>query len=268
MAHQITRPPVPRDTTEKAAWANSERAKLKEVVRYNPVTVKQAWAVANTKHNGVESESFRFLLSNGLSATGVWLKDMPTPVDAPLTVLLNDKGKKTAGAEVRDRGPEVADRMDRNEQVLVLDLLFTGDAAPEVAWFPEMLAATGNRAIGMEAAQLIALTDWARARWRAPSVRLESTGIRSQLASLIGSALEPRLLSEVAVQGGMRSLSYLLDKPVSYPDAPDLFCLDLYKDFDLDRLILLAEPTSVREQNYVEESARPEQTSQTVNKSD
>ena len=43
----------------------------------------------------------------------------------------------------------------------------------------------------------------------------------------------------------MHSLSHLLDAPVAYRDAPDLFCLDLYKDFDLDRLEPLAEPTQV-----------------------
>jgi len=45
--------------------------------------------------------------------------------------------------------------------------------------------------------------------------------------------------------GGMRSLGFLLDKPVSYDDAPDLFCLDLYKVIDVDGLVALAEPTKV-----------------------
>ena len=218
-------------------------------------TLKQAWGVANTKHNGVESVSYRFLLNDGLSATGVWLKDIPTAGDAPLTVILNDKGLKAAVTEVRDREPEVAGRMDRGEQVLALDLLFTGDGAPEgpLFLFPEMLAATGQRSIGMEAAQLIALTNWARTRWHAPSLRLETSGIRSQMAAVVASALEPHLFAEVAVQGGMHSLNYLLDKPVSYQDAPDLFCLDLFKDFDLDSLIALAEPTRIRQQNFVEE---------------
>lgn len=261
MASQITRPPAPTSPIDKAAWVKSERAKLKEVVRYNPVTVEQAWAVTNTNHNQVESLSFRFLLSNGLSATGVWMKNLPTPTEAPLTVVLNDKGQKGAATEVWDRLPEIANRMDRGEQVLVLDLLFTGDAAPDQPshFYAELLAATGERPIGMQAAQLIALTRWAAERWHAPRVRLESTGLRSQVVSLIVSALEPRLFSEVAVQGGMRSLRYLLDKSVSYLDAPDLFCLDLYKEFDLDRLIALAEPAKVQEQNYVEDAAQSEQ---------
>jgi len=41
------------------------------------------------------------------------------------------------------------------------------------------------------------------------------------------------------------SLGYLLDKGIHYQDAPDLFCLDLYKDFDIDTLAALAEPTKV-----------------------
>jgi dienelactone hydrolase len=260
LAAAITRPAIPSDSAGKAAWAETERSKLQEVLRYQPVTVQQAWAVANTKHNAVESVSYRFLLSNGLSATGVWLKDIPTPEGAPLTIVINDKGKKGAAAEVWDRMPEIADRMDRNEQVLVLDLVFTGDAVPDgpLFLFPEMLAAAGNRSLGLEAAQLLALSNWGRDRWHAPAVRIESTGIRSQVEALVASALSPHQFSEVAVQGGMHSLKYLLDKPVSYQEFPDLFCLDLYKDFDLDRIIVMAEPTKVLEHNFVEEAAKPE----------
>jgi len=260
LAAGITRSTIPSDSGGKTAWAETERSKLQEVLRYHPVTLQQAWAVANTKHNGVESISYRFLLSNGLSATGVWLKDIPTAEGAPLTIVINDKGKKGAAAEVWDRMPEVADRMDRGEQVLVLDLLFTGDAAPDgpLFLFPEMLAAAGNRSLGLEAAQLIALSNWGRDSWHAPSVRIESTGIRSQVEALVASALAPRLFSEAAVQGGMHSLSYLLDKPVSYQEFADLFCLDLYKDFDLDRIIAMAEPTKVLEHNFVEETAKQE----------
>jgi hypothetical protein len=38
----------------------------------------------------------------------------------------------------------------------------------------------------------------------------------------------------------MRSLASLLDAPVSYESAPDLFCLDLYKEFDVNTLVALA----------------------------
>jgi hypothetical protein len=45
----------------------------------------------------------------------------------------------------------------------------------------------------------------------------------------------------------MKTLAFLLDKPVVYEDAPDLFCLDLYKNFDVDELVTLAEPTKIKQ---------------------
>ncbi|MGH9327844.1 MAG: alpha/beta hydrolase family protein [Terriglobia bacterium] len=258
MAAEIQRPTLATTAHRDANWAHSERTKLRDVVRYQPANVEHAWAVANTLQNGVESESFRILFSNGLSATGVWLRKIRTPPGAPMTIILNDEGIKAAGSEIWDRQPEVAGRMDRGEQVLVLNLLFTGDAAPDgpLFLFPEMLAAIGKRPIGMEAAQLVGITQWARNRWHAPDIRLETTGIRSQVEALITSALEPGEFSEIVSHNGMASFNYLLQKPVSYLDAPDLFCLDLYKEFDVDRLIVLAAPTKVTERDNLGSSPK------------
>jgi len=76
-------------------------------------------------------------------------------------------------------------------------------------------------------------------------VRLEVTGIRNQVAALVASALEPNLFSTLLVHEGMPSLGYLLEAPVRFEEAPELFCLDLYKEFDLDRLAAVAAPTPV-----------------------
>jgi hypothetical protein len=48
------------------------------------------------------------------------------------------------------------------------------------------------------------------------------------------------LFSTVVARNGMHSFSYLLDKPVEYKEAPDLFCLDLFKYFDLDRIAAIS----------------------------
>ena len=52
---------------------------------------------------------------------------------------------------------------------------------------------------------------------------------------------------------GIRSLGYLLDAPVKYRTAADLFRLDLYKQFDVDTLAQLAAPAKVS-QSYAEPS--------------
>jgi hypothetical protein len=254
MAGELNRPPVPASQSEKAEWATSQRAKLRDVVRFRPVTVSHAFLLANTNHNQVESVSYRWEMSNGLSATGVWLRETLTADSAPLTIVLDDGGKQAAARQSWGRVPEVAHRMERGEQALVIDLLFTGDSAPSqpTHLFAEMLAATGERPLGLEAAQLTSLTHWAQNQWSPSRIRLESTGIRSQVASLVASALEPHLFSTVAIHDGMHSLSYLMEKPVTYSEASDLYCLDLYKYFDLDRLAAVAEPTTVINDSYVE----------------
>jgi dienelactone hydrolase len=253
LAAEVTRTTIPSDPAQRQEWSASGRSRLHDVVRYRPVTVKRPWPEFDSYDNQVESLSYRFEMSNELSATGVWLKEIPTPAQAPLTLVLNDKGVHAAGEEAWDRLPEVADRIERGEQVLVLDLVFTGDSAPPgPTRYTNMINSVGERPLGLEAAQLIALAHWAKEQWKAPRVRLESTGMRSQVVSLIASALMPDLFSAVEIHGGMRSLRYLFDNPVTYADAPDLFCLDLYRDFDLDQLTALSAPTKIIERDYLE----------------
>ncbi|MBI4876993.1 MAG: hypothetical protein HY822_20330, partial [Acidobacteria bacterium] len=74
---------------------------------------------------------------------------------------------------------------------------------------------------------------------RAPSVRLVSRGIRGQVAALAAQALEPALFDTVVILDGAKSLQHLLDAPVEYQAAPELFCRDLYREFDLDLLARL-----------------------------
>jgi hypothetical protein len=153
---------------------------------------------------------------------------------------LNDKGKSAAGAE----GSE---RVNRGEQVLALDLLFIGDAWKDASGYSyaQIVHGTGDRALSLIAAQLIEVTQWLKNKAGVRDVRLECTGVRSQAAGLIAAALNPTLFSDIAVQQGASSLSYLLEKPVTYREAPELFCLDLYKYFDFDRLTVLAAPARV-----------------------
>jgi dienelactone hydrolase len=243
-AQQISRHPYPASGPARSAFATSERTKLRNLVRYQPVELEHAWALTNTKNKGVETRSYQILFANGLSATAVWAKAISSPEAASATIVLNDKGKKATASEV-------SNRLNRSEQVLAADLIFTGDAAPRQAdleEFPLMLATTGERALGIEVAQLIALARWMQHNFASKRVRVESTGIRNQIAVLIAAALVPELFSEVVIREGMRSFQHLLDAPVKFEDAPDLFCIDLYKEFDVDQLETLAEPARVTQE--------------------
>jgi dienelactone hydrolase len=242
---QIARPEVPAAPAARATWTAAEREKLAAVVRYQPVHLASVWTVANTKRMGVETKSNLFQMSDGLSATALWLKAISAPPDAPLTLVLNDQGKKEAGQEV-------ADRVNRGEQVLAVDLLFTGEAGKDLgSGYAQIFHGLGDRPLALRAAQLTEIARWFEKLGGGQKIRLEATGIRSQVTALVAAALESELFSAVVVHQGMSSLGYLLDAPVPYGDAPELFCLDLYREFDLDQLAALAAPTPVTLEHLV-----------------
>jgi hypothetical protein len=250
-ADGITRPAIPADSTAREAWAASERAKLKSVIRYKPVTVANTWRMANTKDKGLETLSYRFDFSNALSATGMWLKAIATPVNAPATVVLNDQGRKAAGRAV-------SDRVNRDEQVLALDVVFNGDTvpqSPDPTDYELLVASLGDRPLGLEVAQLIGAAKWLVQISGQARLRLEVAGMRSQVVALVAAALDPKLFSEVVITDGIQSLGFLLEAPVPFRSAPELFCLDLYKDFDLDHFIAMAAPTNVKEKDFVKAEA-------------
>jgi dienelactone hydrolase len=247
LGRQISRPPILSDPSARATWNKTQRAELKEVVRYKPVELEHLWSVATSKSKDVQSTSYLFQMSNGLSASGVWLRSILQSSDtAPVTIVLDDNGREAA-AEV------VSDRVNRGEQVLALDLMFTGSPLKDTQpyEFAQILDGLGDRPLGMEAAQLSRITGWARERARVASVRLETRGIRTQVIALVAAALDPALFSAIVVRNGMHSLGYVLELPVRFEQAPELFCLDLYKEFDIDRLEALAAPTKVSVAKYL-----------------
>ena len=251
LASGITRRPLPADSPAKSVWANEEREKLRSVVRYKPVQLSRVWTLANTKHRGVETLSYLFEMDNGLSASGVWLKGIVTPEKAPVTIVLNDQGRKAAAADI-------SDRVNRDEQVLALDLTFFGDAWKdnEPSSYAQILDGEGDRPLGMQAAQLLRIANWFRDRAGVQRVRLEARGIRTQSIGLVAAALQPDLFSEVIAHEGIPSLAFLLQKPVTFDEAPELFCLDLYKEFDLDRLAAIAAPAHVKLESLVKKDER------------
>lgn len=248
IGRQNSKPQIPAAASDRSAWASSERDKLREIVRYQPVDLKDPWPTAMSKSRDVQSVSYLFQLSNGLSASGMWLRSIVQSNDsAPVTIVLNDDGK-TAAVDA------VWQRFSRGEQVLALDLMFTGSPwkGKDTFEFAQILGGLGERPLGLQAAQLIRIARWAEQKSGTSKVRLEASGIRNQAAALVAAALEPDLFSEITVRQGMRSFRYLLDKPVTYAQAPELFCLDLFKEFDIDRLEAIAAPVSIQSRQWLE----------------
>ena len=241
LGSQIVRPAIPSDKSERASWIQAQRAQLKSVIRYKPVTVENVWRMANTKHLGLHTLSYRFDFDNDLSATGIWLAAISSQPDAPVTIVLNDKGYKASESMVTDR-------VNRGEQVLALDTILNGATMPRQsngAVWPMTLVTDGDRPLGLEVAQLLATSKWLQKTTGQRTIRLETEGIRSQMVGLIAASLEPDLFSNIVSNEVLESLGDLLNGPLIFRSTPDVFCLDLYKYFDIDRLEAMAAPTRI-----------------------
>lgn len=237
LAQQIQHQPPPADEAARQSWAKTQREKLESVVRYTPVSLARALPVDNGRSFDFRTLSYRFDFSNELSANGILFREEAAPENAPATIVLDDKGYQAAG-------DVVAQHVDRGEQVLVLDLFFNGDQLPDRGSWELLTDSIGERPLGLEAAQLVALARWFRSTTGRP-VQVETNGMRNQVIALTAAAIAPEDFSAQVNRNGITSLAYLLDKPVPFRYAPELFCLDLYKDFDIDTLAALAAPGKV-----------------------
>ncbi len=249
LALQNQRSPVPTNEGEREKWAQATREQLKSAIRYQKADVLAAFRMANARGLDFQSLSYRFDLSNGLSATGVWLKEDHAPDSAPVTIVLNDEGFKAAGQQVFNR-------LSRGNRVLALDLLFTGFTKPDVpdsSDWEVLVDSSGERSLGLEAAQLLSVVQWLRSAGSVHDIEVETKGIRSQVVALVAAGLEPGAIQTLHTEGGMESLSYLLEKPVPFRDAADLFCLDLYRDFDIDLLTSLAHSVKITQTGTLRE---------------
>ena len=242
-----------------ASPAVAERERLRTVVRYQAVKVEHANVIDSIVTKGVESYSYRFEFGNGLSATGVLFRSSEAADDAPAVIWISDEGMKTTAEDV-------ANLASSGKRVLALEPLFFGQNIPGtgdlgVSSYSQMLNGLGERTLGLEAAQLIAVAEWMNnglqhgsptpgSAFAATSARrpmaLLTSGPRSQAVALTSAALEPQLFSSVDARHSIPSLEYVLDHPLKHSEVPELMCLDLFRDFDFDVLATLAAPTKVR----------------------
>jgi cephalosporin-C deacetylase-like acetyl esterase len=248
IASGFHRSPIPLAGASRNEWSTRKRDELRAVLHYKPAPLARAWQLDTSHQAGISTLAYMFQMQDGLSLSGVLVKASDASETAHATLVLDDRGRGMTFAEV-------AGRVDRGEQVLAANLLFTDEKAitkdahgtesvespmASLAVYDMIFDTVGDRTLGIETAEVIELAKWLRARSDHHTIRVETRGIRTQTVALLASALEPELFSEIVTRQGMSSFSYLLNHPVRYEDAADLFCLDLYKEFDIDELEAMA----------------------------
>jgi dienelactone hydrolase len=164
-----------------------------------------------------------------------------TPNGARETVIvLADQGRANAAAEIRAIAAQ-------GKRVLAADPIGFGESymGRRDFLFQMQIASFGERPLGAQAGEVLALAGWARQRFgHAPSI--ETFGRRTSLIGLAAAASDENALSGAVLHGSLRSLKQLIEENVTADKAPEMFCFGLLESFDIPQIVQLAAPRAVR----------------------
>jgi hypothetical protein len=132
-------------------------------------------------------------------------------------------------------------------RVLTVDLYGFGESetAQRPALFAIAVSSVGERPLGIQCSQLMAIARWVRNKvGKAPT--LKAVGPRSSLIATIAAALEPDAIGELEIHGAYGSLKEVIKKNLTVEQAPELFCFGLLERFDMPQLLAMAAPRPIQ----------------------
>jgi len=126
-------------------------------------------------------------------------------------------------------------RPDSASHVCAADISGTGENA--VKWELQMLLeCVGQRMLGVQTAQILALSRWMRQATGVSRVNLVCVGLRTYIASLLAAGLEPQIFNKLTASSPVASLAELIEIPCRYNDDLPLFCVGLLEVADIREL--------------------------------
>lgn len=159
-------------------------------------------------------------------------------------IVLCDVGRESATSQIEEL-------VAGGNRVMAVDLLGFGEADPGSGpgdhddVIQMLIATVGERPLGIQAAQLIALAKWTsgNADKRAPDIL--AVGPRSSVIGLVAKALRPESFAKLKLRGAWPSLREVILRNMKGEEAPELFCFGLLEEFDIPQLVDLAGPQQV-----------------------
>ncbi len=216
---------LPHDPTQ------ATRAKLREIVNYQPCTA------AATKTGGETRGGFQATFWK-LRMGGDWTvpaTELTRGAASATTILIADTGRKTAAQDIEAL-------LAAGHRVIAVDPTFVGEAGMGGrTYLHALLVATlGQRALGIEAAQVTALSRWASEQFKS-SPTVQTIGPRSSLVALVAKAMEPSHVGELKPSQHIEDLHGILRNNWTISDRPEMLCFGLLEFFNVPQLQALTE---------------------------
>jgi len=133
--------------------------------------------------------------------------------------------------------------LDADTRVVAVDPFYFGESKIRERDFlyALLVAAVGDRPLGLQASQVAAVAHWSVAEHKRP-VTLVACGPRSSTFALVAAALEPNVIGAVELHNPLGSLKEVIEASWAVNEKPELFCFGLLEAFDVKHVAALVAP--------------------------
>jgi dienelactone hydrolase len=226
-------PDIPGRASRLARWQDQQRVALRDLVRAKEYPV-EAESVMREEAGGLTAVQWRLHFGSDWTVPATELA-RGTPKAAALVVA--DQGRKSAAVEIEQL-------LNSGLRVLAVDPFGFGESRPTKGEdaYPLLIAALGDRPLGVQASQVAAMARWAEAKFRNGPLVVVALGPRTSLISLVAAGVEENAIGGLELHGAWVSLKDIIKADWTMEQAPEAFCPGLLEQFDVPKLEGLVKP--------------------------
>ncbi len=259
---------LPKTKEDAVKWQRTKRNHLREIVRAKQYRVaaiesgrEEKGATTATSGVGVQASACPSQ-PNGCTPADTpsqlrytatfWRLLIGKDWTVPAVELVHGDPEKTA-IVVADGGRksvagDVARLLESGHRVIAFDPFYFGECkiTQRDFLFGLLVAAVGERPLGIQASQVAAVARWAAGRHKDNPVTVFAVGPRSSTFALVAAALEQKAIARVELYGALGSLKEVIEQNWGVNQKPELFCFGLLEAFDIKQITALVAPRPIR----------------------
>ena len=218
---------LPRDSHLVEKDREAAMTKLAEIVKFKTHAVTAQRAGSETRGD-VQATFWKLRVGDHWTVPVV---ELVRGVPKGIAVLVADKGRSSVAAEAEAL-------LAKGQRVLAVDPFYFGESkiAQRDSLFALLVAAVGDRPLGIQAGETAAVARWAAGEFKDGPVALHAAGPRSGTFALVAAALERRAIGRLHAPQIPASLREIITENRKFDQTPELFCFGLLETFDIPQL--------------------------------
>lgn len=230
-------PELPTSKTRAQAWQKQRRARLAEVVKAKDYQVAAQEAGQETQGD-TQATYWRLRIGDAWTVPAV---ELTRGQAKGTTLLVAESGKQSMA-------PEAERLLKEGQRVVAVDPFYWGESKIQQRdyLFALLVSAVGERPLGLQASQLVAVVHWLNQARKLVPVQVVAHGSRASLAALVAGGLEPLTIGRIELHDCFGSLKQVIEESRGVNQAPELFTFGLLEEFDIKQLAALHAPQPVQ----------------------